>query len=152
MGRMCFHFHRWIHESSGRRSLCRINLGCPKTKNWGPSNDTPIPNQSIRRHGPLVPILPKRPSGSCHHKGPIWVSSGDTIWPSSRRKTKGGDVAHKTKRKKGASVCVCVAKLSQNNPSFQRMYTESKTTQTCGAWDTCKQGGSHQRVTNSTCL
>ena len=87
-GRIRFHFHRWTHESSGRRSLCRINLGCPKTKNWGPSNDTLIPDPSIRRHGPLVPTLPQRPSGSCHHLGFIWASRGVSIWPSSLHKTK----------------------------------------------------------------
>ena len=75
-------------ESSGRRFLCRINLG--KTKNCGFSNDTPIPDQSTRRQGPLVPLLPYGPSGSCRLKGPEWVSSGENIWPSSPRRTKGG--------------------------------------------------------------
>ena len=46
----------------GRRSLRQLDLGCPNTRNFGPSNDTPIPDQSIRRRGPLVPILPRRPS------------------------------------------------------------------------------------------
>ena len=43
--------------SQASENLCRKIPGCLKTKNWAPSNDTPIPDQSIRRHGPLVPIF-----------------------------------------------------------------------------------------------
>ena len=60
MGRICFHFHRQTRGSSGRRSRHRINPGCPTMKNWGPSNDTPTLDQSIRKHGPPVPLLPCR--------------------------------------------------------------------------------------------
>ena len=54
------------------------------------------------------------------------------------------------------NVCACVTKLSLNNASFHKKYRESITTLTCGACDTCKQGGkgepNHQRVSNTTCL
>ena len=96
------HGSHMLSHFIGRRSLYRISLECPMTKNWCPSNDTSIPDQSVRRHGPLVPILPKRPSGSCHHKRPKWASSGETIWPSSLRRTKRRPCMHtRQKEQKG---------------------------------------------------
>ena len=50
-------------ESCPRRSKIFSPAGSwvPNTRKFGPSNDTPIPDQSIRRRGSLVPILPRRP-------------------------------------------------------------------------------------------
>ena len=54
------------------------------------------------------------------------------------------------------NVCARVTKLSLNNASFHRKCTESTTTQTRGACDTCKQGRkgkpNHKSVRNSPCL
>ena len=57
--RNCYRSHRKSRVRGGRKFFCRQDLGCPKTRNLGPTNDTPIPDQSIRRRGPLLPILPR---------------------------------------------------------------------------------------------
>ena len=55
-----------------------------------------------------------------------------------------------------SNVCACVTKLSLNNASCSPKVRRNKTTQTCGACDTCKHKGkgelNHQSVSNSTCL
>ena len=61
MFRTRFHFrHQTLHESSGRKFLCQIIHGHPKTKYWGLSSDTPIPEQKSRRHELLAPTISRR--------------------------------------------------------------------------------------------
>ena len=53
----CFRSHRKSRVPGGRRSFRQLDLGCPNTRNFGPSNDTPIPDQSIRGVGLLYPFF-----------------------------------------------------------------------------------------------
>ena len=82
-----FHFRRQLlRESNGRKFLGQIVHGHAKTKYCGLSSDIPIRELRSRRHGPLAPTLPRGLSGSCHHTGFKWASSGVHIWPSSLHK------------------------------------------------------------------
>ena len=143
MVRTSFHFrHQTLHESSGRKSLylCQIIHGHSKTKYWGLPSDTPIPELRSRMHGPLAPTLSHKLPGSCHqersHMG-FQRHIHLAIVTYTRKKEKGDAVAtttaretenHMSTRKTAqitSKVCACVTKLSMNNASFLRNYTES---------------------------
>ena len=54
----------------------------------GPCSDSLVPDQTIHRNRLIGPILPHRPSESCHHMGSRWASSGVSIWTSAPHGTR----------------------------------------------------------------
>ena len=90
----------WVHVDSRGLHALKPNMtrNCSRSRrssreaggigDMGPCNDTLVPDQSIRRHRLLAPTHPLKPSGSCHHMGSRWASSGVSIWPSSLHTTK----------------------------------------------------------------
>ena len=92
--------HPWVHVDSRGLHALKPNMtrNCSRSRrrsreaggigDVGPCNDTLVPDQSIRRHRLLAPTHPLKPSGSCHHMGSRWASSGVSIWPSSLHTTK----------------------------------------------------------------
>ena len=90
----------WVHVDSRGLHALKPNMtrSCSRSRrrsrqaggigDVGPCNDTLVPDQSIRRHRLLAPTHPRKPSGSCHHMGSRWASSGVSIWPSSLHTTK----------------------------------------------------------------
>ena len=92
--------HPWVHVDSRGLHALKPNMtrNCSRSRrrsreaggigDVGPCNDTLVPDQSIRSHRLLAPTHPLKPSGSCHHMGSRWASSGVSIWPSSLHTTK----------------------------------------------------------------
>ena len=97
--------------SQTSEDLCRINHGCPTTKNWSLSSDTSIPELRSRRHGNHAPTLSHGLPGTCRNARSTWASCGRSIWPSSLNKKKRSAATTRQKKQdknKHLVKCVCM--------------------------------------------
>ena len=73
----------WPNITRGYSRPRRRSRGPGGSWDMGPCNGTLVPAQSIQSNKLLAPILPQRPSESCHHMGSRWASSGVSICTSA---------------------------------------------------------------------
>ena len=131
MGRICFHFHRWTHGSSGRRPLYRITSGCPTTKNWVLPTILRFLTRVFGDIGLLFQLFhvgqPTAVTLRDPDELPVPIPSGHRHYAGQKEALQPLKILgrKRTTRK----VCACVTKLSLNNASCQRKWTESNMTQ-----------------------
>ena len=166
--------HPWVHVDSRGLHALKPNLtrNCSRSRrssreagcigDMGPCIDTLVPDQSIRKHRLLAPTHPLKPSGSCHHLGSRWASSGVSIWPSSlhttkRRYSRPKETQGEEQNKQHAKCKHVCPRCRWTIRRFSKKFNESNSAQTCKSCDTCrnkkteKEEPNRQGAGNSNC-
>ena len=157
----------WVHVDSRGLHALKPNMtrNCSRSRrssreagcigDMDPCIDILVPDQSIRKHRLLAPTHPLKTSGSCHHMGSRWASSGVSIWPSSLHTTKrrySSPKEHKEKSRTNnmQSVSMRVQDVAGPYVGSQIKFNESNSAQTCGSCDTCRNKKNRERRTQSS--